>query len=42
MDLDFDEGITGDGIESAIVEVERKITEAVPSATRIFVEPVDR
>jgi len=42
MDLDFDEGTTGDDIESAIVEIEQKITEAVPSATRIFVEPVDR
>ena len=42
MDLDFDEGITGDDIERAIVEIEQTITEAVPSATRIFVEPVDR
>lgn len=42
MDLDFDEGIGGDDIEHAIVEIEEKITEAVPSATRIFIEPVDR
>ena len=42
MDIDFDEGITGDDIERAIVEIEQTITEAVPSATRIFVEPVDR
>ena len=42
MDLDFDEGIAGDDIEQAIVEIEKNITEAVPSATRIFVEPVDR
>jgi len=42
MDLDFDEGIAGDDIEHAIVEIEKNITEAVPSATRIFVEPVDR
>jgi cation diffusion facilitator family transporter len=42
MDLDFDEGTAGDDIERAIVEIEQKITEAVPSATRIFVEPVDR
>ncbi|MFV9671913.1 MAG: cation diffusion facilitator family transporter [Acidimicrobiia bacterium] len=42
MDLDFDEGIGGDDIERSIVEIEQKITEAVPSATRIFVEPVDR
>jgi len=42
MDLDFDEGIAGDDIERAIVEIEEKISEAVPSATRIFIEPVDR
>ncbi|MEA2011080.1 MAG: cation transporter, partial [Actinomycetota bacterium] len=42
MDLDFDEGIGGDDIERAIVEIEQRITEAVPAATRIFVEPVDR
>ncbi len=42
MDLDFDEGIGGDDIESAIVEIEQRISEAVPSATRIFIEPVDR
>ncbi len=42
MDIDFDEGITGDALESAIVEIEEKISEAVPEATRIFIEPVDR
>ena len=42
MDVDFDEGISGDAIESAIVEIEEKIADAVPSATRIFIEPVDR
>ena len=42
MDLDFDEGIAGGDIERAIVEIEERISEAVPSATRIFVEPVDR
>ncbi|MCL1693403.1 MAG: cation diffusion facilitator family transporter [Actinomycetia bacterium] len=42
MDLDFDDGIGGDDIERAIVEIEQKIAEAVPAATRIFVEPVDR
>jgi divalent metal cation (Fe/Co/Zn/Cd) transporter len=42
MDLDFDDGIGGDDIERAIVEIEQRIVDAVPSATRIFVEPVDR
>ncbi len=42
MDLDFDDGIGGDDIERAIVEIEQEIAEAVPAATRIFVEPVDR
>jgi cation diffusion facilitator family transporter len=42
MDLDFDDGIGGDDVERAIVEIEQRIVDAVPSATRIFVEPVDR
>ncbi len=42
MDIEFDEGIDGDRIEAAIVEIERHIVEAVPEATRIFIEPVDR
>jgi len=42
MDVDFDQGISGDALESAIVEIEEKIAEAVPEATRIFIEPVDR
>ncbi|MEA3511247.1 MAG: cation diffusion facilitator family transporter [Actinomycetota bacterium] len=42
MDLDFDGGIGGDDIERAIVEIEQEIAKAVPTATRIFVEPVDR
>ncbi len=42
MDVDFDEGISGDDLEGAIVEIERRISEAVPAATRIFIEPVDR
>jgi cation diffusion facilitator family transporter len=42
MDIEFDDGIGGDLLESAIVEMEGKITEAVPEATRIFIEPVDQ
>ena len=42
MDIEFDEGLDGDRIESAIVAIEAKISEAVPEATRIFIEPVER
>ncbi len=42
MDIEFDDGIDGELIESAIVAIEGKITEAVPQATRIFIEPVNR
>ena len=42
MDVEFDDGIDGEVIESAIVAIEGKITEAVPQATRIFIEPVVR
>ena len=42
MDVEFDEGIGGDRIEAAVVEIEANISLAVPEATRIFVEPVDR
>lgn len=42
MDIDFDEGVSGDQMEAAIVEMEGRIVEAVPEATRIFIEPVDR
>ena len=42
MDIEFDEGIDGDLMESAIVEMEGRIAEAVPQATRIFIEPVNR
>ena len=40
MDLVFDEGLSDDDVERAIVEVERRILAEVPSATRIFIEPV--
>ena len=42
MDIEFDDGIDGELIESAIVTIEGEITEAVPQATRIFIEPVNR
>jgi len=42
MDVEFDEGIDGDRIEAAIVEIEGNIVTAVPEATRIFIEAVDR
>jgi len=42
MDLVFDEGFSDDDIERAIVEVEERIRSGVPSATRIFIEPVAR
>jgi divalent metal cation (Fe/Co/Zn/Cd) transporter len=42
LDIEFDEGIAGDRIEAAIVAIEKRISEAVPEATRIFIEPVDR
>lgn len=40
MDLVFDVGLSDDDIEQAIVEIERRIQAGVPSATRIFIEPV--
>lgn len=42
MDLVFDEGLSDNDIERAIVEVEERIQAGVPSATRIFIEPVAR
>lgn len=42
MDVEFDDGISGDRIEAAIVSIETMITDAVPEATRIFIEAVDR
>jgi cation diffusion facilitator family transporter len=42
MDLVFDEGLSDNDIERAIVEVEERIQSGVPSATRIFIEPVAR
>jgi cation diffusion facilitator family transporter len=41
MDIEFDDGIEGDLMESAIVEMEGRIAESVPQATRIFIEPVN-
>jgi cation diffusion facilitator family transporter len=42
LDLAFDEGLSDNDIERAIVEVEERIQSGVPSATRIFIEPVAR
>jgi cation diffusion facilitator family transporter len=42
MDVEFDDAVAGDRMEAAIVEIEGRIAEAVPQATRIFIEPVDR
>jgi cation diffusion facilitator family transporter len=42
MDVEFDDGIDGERIEAAIVSIESMIADAVPGATRIFIEPVDR
>jgi cation diffusion facilitator family transporter len=42
MDVEFDDGITSEAIERAIVAIERRIVVAVPEATRIFIEPVER
>jgi len=42
MDVEFDDGIDGAQIGEAIVSIEAMIVEAVPDATRVFVEPVDR
>jgi len=40
MDVAFDDGLTDEELERAVVEIENTIRESVPSATRIFVEPV--
>ena len=40
MDLVFDEGLSDDDVERAIVEVEDRIVRGVPAASRIFIEPV--
>jgi cation diffusion facilitator family transporter len=39
IDLHVDEGLSGDEIEAVIARAERGIQEAVPTATRIFIEP---
>ena len=40
MDVAFDDGLDTDQLEHAIAEVEASIADAVPSAHRVFVEPV--
>lgn len=41
-DVTFDDGLTGDQLEEAVAAVETSIEEAVPVATRVFIEPVDQ
>jgi cation diffusion facilitator family transporter len=41
MDIVFDDGLDTDALEDAIEQIERIIAESVPSATRVFIEPVD-
>jgi cation diffusion facilitator family transporter len=40
-DVEFNDGLDAEGVEDAIDEVERRIAEAEPDATRIFIEPED-
>ena len=40
MDVAFDDGLTTDQLEEAVARVEAAITDAVPSARGIFIEPV--
>jgi cation diffusion facilitator family transporter len=39
MEIVFDDGLTQDGLEQAIVAVESAVRAAVPSAGRVFIEP---
>ncbi len=41
MDLVFDDELDTDELEAAIERIEREIRDDVPSATRIFIEPVE-
>jgi len=41
MEVAFDEGLTHEDVERGIVAIEAAVADAVPSATQIFVEPVD-
>jgi cation diffusion facilitator family transporter len=39
VEIAFRDGLDTDGVEAAIRDVEARVTEAVPEATKIFVEP---
>ncbi|MDH3729911.1 MAG: cation diffusion facilitator family transporter [Acidimicrobiia bacterium] len=39
MDIDFEDDLSGDQLESSIREVETAIREVVPSAANVFIEP---
>ncbi len=41
MDIAFDDGLDTDQLEAAIRHIEAVIEEAVPSARKVFIEPVD-
>jgi divalent metal cation (Fe/Co/Zn/Cd) transporter len=41
MDVAFDDGLDTDQLEAAIRHIEDVIEEAVPSARKVFIEPVD-
>ena len=41
MDVAFDDGLDTDQLEAAIRHIEAVIEEAVPSARKVFIEPVD-
>lgn len=41
MDVVFDDGLDTDQVEAAIAEIEAAIRVAVPSAEKVFIEPVD-
>ncbi len=41
MDLVFDDGLDTDGLEAAIIRIEEEIRADVPSAAKVFIEPVE-
>ncbi len=41
MDVVFDDGLSTEALEAAIARIEAAITADVPTATRVFIEPVD-
>ncbi|MEE8331978.1 MAG: cation diffusion facilitator family transporter [Acidimicrobiia bacterium] len=39
MDIDFEDGLSGDQVESSIGDIEAAIREVVPNAANVFIEP---